>query len=248
MSTEKEITSYEAACKTLNIQPISEEVINIFPKEDRKSMIAYHKLTVITRALNNGWEPDWENKKESKFYPIFRYDSVGLSYVSTYDTSTTARVVSRLCFYSPILAAYAAEHFADLYRDYYCLPVSVEGKARKRGIKIQGNQPQSEFLKIATNLVQQKLVTMVENSKTSGLVLIACDTDTRDENGIESTGVMIGVCGSGRAIVKGVMDFFTNGNSAPIVQEAIQRMEIENEKAKKGSTFFDDLLNTQFKN
>ena len=97
-------------------------------------------------------------------------------------------------------------------------------------------------------MVQQKLVTMVENSKTSGLVLIACDTDTRDENGIESTGVMIGVCGSGRAIVKGVMDFFTNGNSAPIVQEAIQRMEIENEKAKKGSTFFDDLLNTQFKN
>lgn len=248
MSTEKEITSYEDACKALNIQPISEEVINIFPKEDRKSMIAYHKLTVITRALNNGWKPDWENKKESKFYPIFRYDSAGLSYISTYDTSTTARVVSRLCFYSPILAVYAAEHFADLYRDYYCLPASVERKARKKGIEIQGDQPQSEFLKIATNLVQQKLVTMVENSKTSGLVLIACDTDTRDENGIESTGVMIGVCGSGRAIVKGVMDFFTNGSSAPIVQEAIRRMEIENEKAKKGSTFFDDLLNNQFKN
>lgn len=248
MSTEKEITSYEEACKALNIQPISEEVINIFPKEDRKSMIAYHKLTVITRALNNGWEPDWENKKESKFYPIFRYDSAGLSYVSTYDTSTTARVVSRLCFYSPILAAYAAEHFADLYRDYYCLPASVEGKARKKGIEIQGDQPQSEFLKIATNLVQQKLVTMVENSKTSGLVLIACDTDTRDEKGIESTGVMIGVCGSGRAIVKGVMDFFMHENSAPIVQEAIRRMEIESEKAKKGSTFFNDLLKNQYQN
>lgn len=248
MSTEKKITSYEDACKALGVEPINEEAFNVFPKEDRKSMIAYHKLTVITRALNNGWLPDWENKKESKFYPIFRYDSAGLSYISTYDTSTTARVVSRLCFSSPVIAEYAADHFADLYRDYYCFPASVEEEVRKKGIEIQGDQPQGEFLKTATDLVQQKLVTMVQNSKTCGLVLIACDTDTRDENGIESTGVMIGVCGSGRAIVKGVMDFFTNGNSAPIVQEAIQRIDIENEKAKKGSTFFDDLLNNQFKN
>lgn len=58
MSTEKKITSYEDACKALNIKPINEEVFNAFPKEDRKSMIAYHKLTVIVRALNNGWLPD----------------------------------------------------------------------------------------------------------------------------------------------------------------------------------------------
>ena len=54
MNTEKKIASYEDACRVLNIQPINEEVFNIFPKEDQRSMLAYHKLTVITRALNNG--------------------------------------------------------------------------------------------------------------------------------------------------------------------------------------------------
>lgn len=250
MSTEKKITSYEDACKALNVQPINEDVFNVFPKEDRRSMIAYHKLTVIIRALNKGWLPDWENTNERKFYPIFRYASAGLSYANTYHaaTNTSTLLGSRLCFSSSTLAEYAAEHFADLYRDYYCLPASVE-EDHKKGLEVQGDQPQGEFLKTATDLVQQKLVTMVENSKTCGLVLIACDTDTHDENGIESTGVMIGVCGSGKAVVKGVMDFLTQENSAPIAQEAVKRIAIERAKAKiEDEGFLAGLLKNQLKN
>ena len=51
MNTEKKIASYEDACRVLNIQPINEEVFNIFPKEDQRSMLAYHKLTVIMEVL-----------------------------------------------------------------------------------------------------------------------------------------------------------------------------------------------------
>lgn len=36
MDTSKKITSYEDACKVLNIQPINEEVFNAFPKEDQR--------------------------------------------------------------------------------------------------------------------------------------------------------------------------------------------------------------------
>lgn len=79
MNTEKKIASYEDACKVLNIQPINEEVFNVFPKEDKKSMLAYHKLTVITRALNNGWKPNWDDQNEWKYYPLFRYVNAGLS-------------------------------------------------------------------------------------------------------------------------------------------------------------------------
>ena len=43
MDTSKKITSYEDACKVLNIQPINEEVFNAFPKEDQRSMLAYCK-------------------------------------------------------------------------------------------------------------------------------------------------------------------------------------------------------------
>ena len=79
MNTEKKIASYEDACRVLNIQPINEEAFNIFPKEDQRSMLAYHKLTVITRALNNGWKPNWDDQNEWKYYPLFRYVNAGLS-------------------------------------------------------------------------------------------------------------------------------------------------------------------------
>lgn len=88
MNTEKKIASYEDACRVLNIQPINEEVFNIFPKEDQRSMLAYHKLTVITRALNNGWKPNWDDQNEWKYYPLFRYASAGLSYAATYYAAT----------------------------------------------------------------------------------------------------------------------------------------------------------------
>lgn len=95
MNTEKKIVSYEDACRVLNIQPINEEVFNIFPKEDQRSMLAYHKLTVITRALNNGWKPNWDDKNEWKYYPLFRYVNAGLSYAHTYNAAS-ATSASRL--------------------------------------------------------------------------------------------------------------------------------------------------------
>lgn len=89
MDTSKKITSYEDACKVLNIQPINEEVFNAFPKEDQRSMLAYHKLTVITRALNNGWKPNWDDQNEWKYYPLFRYVNAGLSYAPTNDSASS---------------------------------------------------------------------------------------------------------------------------------------------------------------
>lgn len=95
MNTEKKIASYEDACRVLNIQPINEEVFNIFPKEDQRSMLAYHKLTVITRALNNGWKPNWDDQNEWKYYPLFRYVNAGLSCAYT-DNAATAAYADRL--------------------------------------------------------------------------------------------------------------------------------------------------------
>lgn len=117
MDTSKKITSYEDACKVLNIQPINEEVFNAFPKEDQRSMLAYHKLTVITRALNNGWKPNWDDQNEWKYYPLFRYVNAGLSCAYTNGTATDAFASfgSRLCFYASRLARYAGNQFTDLY-------------------------------------------------------------------------------------------------------------------------------------
>lgn len=226
MNTEKKITSYEDACKVLNIQPINEEVFNAFPKEDQRSMLAYHKLTVITRALNNGWKPNWDDQNEWKYYPLFRYVNAGLSYaISNYAaTRTGALFGSRLCFPTSALAKYAAEHFADLYRDYYCF-ASENGETQQA--ESSQEEPQSDFLKTTTEVMQKHLVPFCNGSSSRGLIVVGCNTDTKDKNGEGSTGVMVGFCGNYGAIIKGLKELLTGKQSAPIVERATREIAFE---------------------
>lgn len=243
MNTEKKITSYEDACRVLNIQPINEEVFNIFPKEDQRSMLAYHKLTVITRALNNGWKPNWDDQNEWKYYPLFRYVNAGLSFAYTYSaaTATLALIGSRLCFPTSALAKYAAEHFADLYRDYYCF---ASGNGEIQQAESSQEEPQSDFLKTTTEVMQKHLVPFCNGSCSRGLIVVGCDTDTKDKNGEGSTGVMVGFCGNYGAIIKGLKELLTGKQSAPIVEQATR--EIAFEKMIKGGgieSFLKDIMN-----
>ena len=190
MNTEKKIASYEDACRVLNIQPINEEAFNIFPKEDQRSMLAYHKLTVITRALNNGWKPNWDDQNEWKYYPLFRYVNAGLSCAYVLRGFVCACVYRlSLCFPTSALAKYAAEHFADLYRDYYCF---ASGNGETQQAESSQEEPQSDFLKTTTEVMQKHLVPLCNGSSSRGLIVVGCDTDTKDKNGEDSTGVMVG--------------------------------------------------------
>ena len=243
MNTEKKIASYEDACRVLNIQPINEEVFNIFPKEDQRSMLAYHKLTVITRALNNGWKPNWDDQNEWKYYPLFRYVNAGLScaFASAAAANTVAYVGSRLCFPTSALAKYAAEHFADLYRDYYCF---ASGNGETQQAESSQEEPQSDFLKTTTEVMQKHLVPLCNGSSSRGLIVVGCDTDTKDKNGEDSTGVMVGFCGNYGAIIKGLKELLTGKQSAPIVERATR--EIAFEKMIKGGgieSFLKDIMN-----
>lgn len=243
MNTEKKITSYEDACKVLNIQPINEEVFNAFPKEDQRSMLAYHKLTVITRALNNGWKPNWGDQNEWKYYPLFRYVNAGLSCALTHAAAsiTSASFGSRLCFPTSTLAKYAAEHFADLYRDYYCF-ASENGETQQA--ERSQEEPQSDFLKTTTEVMQKHLVPFCNGSSSRGLIVVGCDTDTKDKNGEGSTGVMVGFCGNYGAMIKGLKELLTGKQSAPIVERATR--EIAFEKMIKGGgidDFLKDIMN-----
>lgn len=243
MNTEKKIASYEDACRVLNIQPINEEVFNIFPKEDQRSMLAYHKLTVITRALNNGWKPNWDDQNEWKYYPLFRYVNAGLSCATTSAAASNAlaSLGSRLCFPTSALAKYAAEHFADLYRDYYCF---ASGNGETQQAESNQEEPQSDFLKTTTEVMQKHLVPFCNGSSSRGLIVVGCDTDTKDKNGEGSTGVMVGFCGNYGAIIKGLKELLTGKQSAPIVERATR--EIAFEKMIKGGgieSFLKDIMN-----
>ena len=114
----KNIKSFEDACEVLEINPN-----DVFSKIDTKDEIAYKKLKIIIKAINNGWTPDWANSNQYKYYTWFYVLSSGSGFSDTYFnySLTNSNVGSRLCVDSKDKALYIAEQFKDLYEDYLLL-------------------------------------------------------------------------------------------------------------------------------
>ena len=114
------VNSFENACSVLGLDPKDLPVVDHLPEKDRLSIIAYYKLTVIIRALNEGWEPDWANWSQWKYYNWFYVDSAGFACALTYYTASNAYtfIGSRLCFKTRELATFARENFRELYYEY----------------------------------------------------------------------------------------------------------------------------------
>ena len=112
------IKTYEDACRELDIPLMPERCEHMTEDE-----MAYYSLKVITKALNEGWEPDWTNQEQRKWYPWFEVtgtNPAGLSCSYTYNaiSYTSAALSSHLCFKTEALAKYAGTQFIKLYEKY----------------------------------------------------------------------------------------------------------------------------------
>ena len=107
----QDIKTLEDACGVLGIKPPSEI-------ED-PDIVAYQKLKIIIRAINQGWTPDWNDSNQYKYWPWFVLSSgFGFSYsFYSYDYADTS-VGSRLCFESREKSDYTAQQFLDLYKQF----------------------------------------------------------------------------------------------------------------------------------
>ena len=102
------ITTYEEAVQ----QPI--DFTNI--PEEVHSLI---KLTAIIKHLNEGWQPDWNDDNERKYYIWFYWNGTTFVYYGCDgDWTSFTDVGSRLCFKDRATAEYCAETFIDLWNDY----------------------------------------------------------------------------------------------------------------------------------
>lgn len=117
------VQSYEDACQILGIKPTYPKFVHC-AKIDRPSMIAYHKLIIIIRALNllpNGkcWVPNFDNLHENK-YRIWWHirNNKLISAITNYAPSTSIMICPQLLFRSRSLAEYCAKQFKDLWQDY----------------------------------------------------------------------------------------------------------------------------------
>lgn len=121
----KRIASFEEACKKLGIIPKLPDV-SILPTKHSKAIIAHYQLVIIAQALNEGWEPNWDDSSEWKYYPWFDLEKAttagsGFAFGVCADVRTFSDVGSRLCFRSRELAVYAGETFLDMYKDYFVI-------------------------------------------------------------------------------------------------------------------------------
>lgn len=116
-NSSERIKSFEEACLVLGLDPTQLPVVANLPEKDQQSIIAFYKLTIIIRALNEGWEPNWKNWDEYKYYNYFFVRS-GSGFVCSHTYSALTRIGSRLCFKSRELAEYALSQFKELYLQY----------------------------------------------------------------------------------------------------------------------------------
>lgn len=109
------IKTFEDACNEMGINP--DELTSSFDTRDER---AYKKLKVIIKVINEGWEPNWNDSKEYKWFPWFKWSSgSGFAFSDSYfDFAYSITCVgSRLCFPSEELANYFGKQFIEIHNE-----------------------------------------------------------------------------------------------------------------------------------
>lgn len=143
------IKTFEDACREIGIdaEAWSRDKISLGLEPD---VLAFLKLRIIVKALNEGWEPQFI-EDEYRYYPWFilytgeeynkldeeeksrvvcrssysrAYALGGVSYAYAYSDSsyTNAYIGVRLAFKTSELAAYCGRQFLDIWADFVFLP------------------------------------------------------------------------------------------------------------------------------
>lgn len=118
------IKTYKDACLLLNLQPRTIEFYSAQtsdPNSDARAVgeFAFHQLSVIAEALNEGWVADWSDSSQRKYFPWFEYkkqqSGFGFSHSGFDFAGSAACVGSRLSFRTSELAEYAGKTFIEIY-------------------------------------------------------------------------------------------------------------------------------------
>lgn len=142
------IKTFEDACREIGIdaEAWNRDKISLGLEPD---VLAFLKLRIIVKALNEGWEPRF-TEDECRYYPwfilytgeeynkldeeeksrvVYRSSSLaiasgGVSYASAYYDSSFANayIGVRLAFKTSELAAYCGRQFLDIWADFVFLP------------------------------------------------------------------------------------------------------------------------------
>lgn len=129
MKKPTQFETWEDVCEALGIDPVTSLAwAENVPAEDKAPLIAFFKLSKLSKAAYEGKQPDWSDEDEYKYWPYFYMNDengpagFGFSYSFCGRWFTNASVGSRLCYPTRAMAEHAGKHFIDWYRDLMVLP------------------------------------------------------------------------------------------------------------------------------
>ena len=120
--SEFQITSYPDFFEPVNEWPktfeelqIGIEVKFILPAESKQldSIIAFTKLTHITKAINGKWVPDWDDNNEAKYTIIRAKNKLRID--------CWRETFFHISFHSREAAEFSLEHHRELWEQYYMI-------------------------------------------------------------------------------------------------------------------------------
>lgn len=108
----------------VKLDDVANLVSEVNPKHI-KALIAYNRLCTIAQAWNkaDGFEPDFSNTSQYKYFPWFVYDNGAAGFVFAYADNAAsyanAYFGSRLCFKTRERAMQFGKQFIDLWNDVF---------------------------------------------------------------------------------------------------------------------------------
>ena len=105
------VKTYEDACRITGDYPYLHQGLS-------KSEIAYRKLCVVIKALNEGWKPCFGGDSQYKYFPYFTLEDGCQVFDGVFVWSYRTSIPAPSLFKSRELAEYAGTQFIDLYRDW----------------------------------------------------------------------------------------------------------------------------------
>ena len=113
-------TTFEEVCEIKGYDSVKVlPDVSSMPEKFGKHLLAVSKLFIIADCLNEGWEPDWNNSNEYKYWPWFWMDEPGFRFHDSdyYVSSASATGGSRLCYRTRALSDHAGTTFLSIYKD-----------------------------------------------------------------------------------------------------------------------------------
>ncbi|MCD1115601.1 hypothetical protein [Chryseobacterium turcicum] len=135
----KKVKTFDDACLILGIENTIPDY-SFLPQLIKVRMIAMYKLIIVTKALNEGWEPQYENQKNyCAYYPTGFYNSdQEFPHHHEFGCDDSYKISNidynggvLLMFKDFGLADYAGVQFRDLYLDLYQYPESYLNRYQK---------------------------------------------------------------------------------------------------------------------